>query len=223
MALMDGIAILVAVGIAVAFFRKYGRDHVEEERTPIPVVSSHQPSPVVPVPLIPVVWLFFALALIGFAASLGVHVASWFGTVPFPETYFFAFHVGIFVVWIPAVFVSQRMVKGYERKDFWKAAFRGTPPWTLKVFYVIFYYAIGNFLVFWSRGMFGSAKPDKGPPWQGFSGHWLIFYGAAAAMLYSSLHSYTHEWVCTNGHLAEANDKFCRECAQPVSRVIPRN
>lgn len=46
-----------------------------------------------------------------------------------PEFFFWLLHIGIFVVWIPAIFAAQRLVGNVSRKDFWKVVLIGSPDW----------------------------------------------------------------------------------------------
>jgi len=43
---------------------------------------------------------------------------------------------------------------------------------------------------------------EANPPavvWRGFSGHWMAFYSAALAILYSAAHAKHNGWRCPNG------------------------
>ena len=76
-----------------------------------------------------VVYPFFALAAVGFAAMLVVHVASLFG-----DTYLFERTVavlgpGVFVVFLPTIFVMNRLTRDFKQKYLWRAALRGCPRW----------------------------------------------------------------------------------------------
>jgi hypothetical protein len=90
--------------------------------------------------LVPMMWL----AAAGFLASLLVHVLALLGLPsPFgPATWLL--HVGIFVVWFPAVLVSQRLSKNVPQADLWKAVLRGCPRWMKTGSYVVFAYGIVN-------------------------------------------------------------------------------
>jgi hypothetical protein len=128
-------------------------------------------------------------------------------------------HVGIFVVWIPAVLVAQRLARGYERRDVWKAVLRGLPVWLQTAGRLLFGYALVNFAVFL---LF--LAPNKGPAttlneFRGFSGHWMLFYGAAFGILYSArrVGVLDHERKCLNGHLVSGAAKVCEQCGAPVT------
>src|SRR5437667_5494603 len=66
----------------------------------------------------PCLWLFVSLSAIGLVVSLWVHLGAVTGRRVAPEAFFWVLHIGIFVVWFPAVFVAQRLVGNLNRRDF---------------------------------------------------------------------------------------------------------
>ena len=162
---------------------------------------------------------FMYLALAGFFASLIAHLAGYmgiekpFGFDPWP------LHLGIFIVWLPAVLVSQRLSKEFPQKDMWKATLRGCPPWMRKTLYVLFGYAFLSFFAFMALD---ATSGSKASTVRGFSGHWPIFYYAAYAILYSASQVSENDTVrrCRNGHPLQANDKYCSQCGSHVGSVI---
>ena len=162
---------------------------------------------------------FMYLALVGFIASLGAHLAGYmgiekpFGFNPWP------LHLGIFVVWIPAIFVMQRLSREFPRKDMWKATLRGCPREMRTALYVISGYA---FLSFFAFIFLEAGSGEQAKTLRGFSGHWLVFYYAAFAILYSSIHVAKKDDVrrCINGHLLQANEKYCSQCGLYVGSLI---
>lgn len=163
--------------------------------------------------------LLMYLALAGFVASLVAHVAGYmgierpFGFNPWP------LHVGLFIVWGPVVMVAQRLSKEFPQKDMWKATLRGCPPWMSNVLYILFGYAFLSFFVF---VLLEPKSGNEASTIRGFSGHWLIFYYAAFAILYSAIKVSNHETVrrCRNGHVLKANDKYCSQCGTHVGSVL---
>lgn len=156
---------------------------------------------------------FTALAGVGLVASAAVHVLAWAG-VPIPREAM-ALHVGIFVVFIPAVLVSHWQARKYPPQR-WDATFRGAPPWVGRGVRWLAGYAIVNFLAFLL------ILPKDGPSksineFRAFSGHWMIFYAAACGMLYSAMHAseVDERRRCLNGHRMPAGAKFCAECGSP--------
>ena len=139
-----------------------------------------------------ILYPFMLLAEFGLALSIAAHCMALAGT-PIPGgKLVWGLHVGIFVVWIPAVLTSMQVTRYANRKDFWKIALVGCPIWMRRAFYVLFAYAILNFLVFMATTASQPKRPtgDAAPSVvRGFSGHWMIFYGAAFAILYSRIHA----------------------------------
>jgi hypothetical protein len=128
-------------------------------------------------------------------------------------------HIGIFVVWIPAILVSSRTTKDFKQKDFWKAALRGCPPWMKHLTYLFGGYAIINFLIFiyLERSGTGHGENDL-IKLRGFSGHWMAFYSAAMSTLYSAtqIEKFDRQRRCRNGHPVSPLAKFCEECGASV-------
>ena len=161
-----------------------------------------------------------AASAAGLVLSMIVHLCAWL-SIPSPlGSYAWLLHIGIFIVWIPTVLVSQRLTREYRAKDFWKATLRGAPPWMRRMVYVFGVYALVNFAIF-----ILSDKPhDVGGPnlppviLRGFSGHWMVFYSAAMATLYSAGHTQEADDSrrCLNGHLVSAVAKYCEECGSPI-------
>jgi hypothetical protein len=163
---------------------------------------------------------FMLLAAIGLALSFYTHTRALFGLpVPWGGSVWLL-HVGIFVVWFPAVLVAQRLVRHSSQKDFWKVALLGCPGWMRATGIVLFAYAILNFLYFIllaERGM----QAGEGSTIRGFSGHWLIFYGAAFAILYSARArpDLLEGFKCPNGHDADPLAQFCSSCGARIARA----
>jgi hypothetical protein len=131
-------------------------------------------------------WIFVWIAAIGLALSLWVHIGAVMGLVVAPPALFGILHVGIFVVWLPTVLVA-RTFRGVNQEDFWKVALEGLPTWARYGVYGLFGYAFVNFALFLAQP--GSQRGGRNPPavtWRGFSGHWMLFYSAALAVLYAA-------------------------------------
>ena len=133
---------------------------------------------------------FLCLALIGLVLSFVAHLAALLGLPQPLGVATFGLHAGIFVVWIPAIIVGQRLVNGCQPDDYWKATLRGCRPWMRWLAWGIFAYAILNFLTFLPFAPGKGQRNGPQPPAiviRGFSGHWMAFYAMAAAVLYSAL------------------------------------
>jgi len=156
------------------------------------------------------------LAACGFVLSVATHVMALAGeTIP-GGGLVWVLHIGIFVVWIPTVLVGKRITSGANNKDFWKVALAGCPAWMRHALSIVFVYGIVNFVIFMvSTG--AHAKPTgTAPPAvvRGFSGHWMIFYGAAFATLYSAIHMPhpSRDRRCPRGHSVAPTARSCPEC-----------
>jgi len=136
---------------------------------------------------------FMILSGIGLVLSVIVHVSALLD-IPSPlGNAAWSLHIGIFVVWFPAVIVSQRMTRDCKQKDFWEVVLRACPKWMNHMNNVFFFYAVVNFIIFFVvmliRNSEISSSDGETPStvlW-GFSGHWMAFYSAAFAILYSAI------------------------------------
>ena len=158
---------------------------------------------------------FMWIAVVGLIASVIVHISSILGLPqPFGSAAW-GLHVGIFLVWLPAIIVAQRLAKGAKQSDFWKAVLRGCPPWMRRGFYVLFAYAFINFFLNIALG------PDsESDNLRLFSGHWMLFYYAGMAMLYSATRLGSLEpRTCPQGHEVSPFAKFCDECGSELPPV----
>ena len=142
------------------------------------------------------------MASIGFAASLGVHLLTFFDvSLPDRQPALWALHVGVFVVFIPFCFIALADIGIARKYDWWRTLFRRHPRWVLRAVYALFAYAILNFflgialthggvadsrggtMVLQSHGsIITTLSPDEYEHYQAltarmFSGHWLLFYG----------------------------------------------
>ncbi|HEY4360725.1 MAG TPA: hypothetical protein VGN17_07135 [Bryobacteraceae bacterium] len=170
-------------------------------------------------------WLTFlaVLAGIGLILSFLSHVAALSGAQGPLGTRTFWLHIGVFIVWIPTVLVSKRMTAGFDQKDFWKAVLRGCPSWARYVVGGFFAYALVNFILALTNAPPKGSGPGGMPPSvvRGFSGHWMAFYSAAMAVLYSAAHvPELRPRTCSNGHAVGPQAQFCENCGQPVAAPL---
>ena len=160
------------------------------------------------------------LAGLGFALSVTSHILALLD-VPL-TTWVFSLHLGIFVVWFPTVLIGQRMARDTGSRDFWRVVLRGAPSWMKSVLGVLFAYAIGNFVLFILRARthnVTSGNVASPSVVRGFSGHWMVFYGAAFATIYSALHTphALEKRTCPNGHTVSPLASFCPTCGARLS------
>lgn len=125
----------------------------------------------------------FWTGVVGFAASLAVHLATFTDYVP--PGWAVALHVGVFVAFVPVVFAMKEWA---ERRGYDASSFGGQ--WALqrellgllsareKVgLAALAAYTVVNFTVGFASVM---AAPDAGFSFRLFSGHWLLFYAVSA-------------------------------------------
>ena len=158
-------------------------------------------------PLLP----FVILAVVGFVLSVIVHGLSLFGVVPPGGDMAFVLHVGIFIIWIPAVILNQRQ-GGKDVLD-------RTPRWMKRALAVLGAYALLNFGYFMIVApKRGSQEINKHPApskvFRGFSGHWMLFYGAGFSMLWCAWKERREAGGrrCPNGHTVPGLVSHCPTC-----------
>lgn len=161
-----------------------------QARTPAPELQIRGED-IVPFWVRPFLWVGVAYSAMGLILSLYVHIGALRGQQVVPDAFFWGLHIGIFPVWIPVVFIGKRLSEDAPRKqDYWKFALKGAPDWMRFMVYGFFVYAIVNFMIFIAHAP-AKQLPGSPPPmvWRGFSGHWMVFYAAAMAVLYSAANS----------------------------------
>lgn len=144
--------------------------------------------PPTPIWVKPFLWLGVIYSATGLVLSLYVHIAALRGQRVLPDGFFWGLHIGIFVIWVPTLIVAKELTRDAQRKqDYWKLALKDAPEWMRYMVFGFFGYACINFLIFLlhdpSRHGGGSPSPLE---WRGFSGHWMVFYSVAMAILYSA-------------------------------------
>ena len=92
----------------------------------------------------------------------------------------FILHVGIFFVWFPLVFGSQRAIQKRTKPTF-TDLLSVLPKSAGLAIGLLFFYAIAHFLYF--IHLTQQYPKHQVPLWlevRGFSGHWMMFYGTAS-------------------------------------------
>ena len=179
--------------------KNHGSSYMDEEavelllqrRDPIPYSETYtaKAGDRVPAWVAPFLAFFMALAGIGFLASLWVHLIALTGHTPKPESLLWIMHLGVFVVFIPAILVTIRRVGSSGRKNYWKLALSGTPDWMRYLVYAATGYAVLNFVFISGSLPSSGSKGMTAETWRLFSGHWIAFYCASFALLYAALFS----------------------------------
>lgn len=160
----------------------------------------------------------FYLAVIGWIVGLVVHLLAVAGVdVTAKVPFVWVLHIGIFVVWLPAILTlkNSRAAQEFQKTGtlntmnpvaILKMMFHNTPTWLTVIAIAGLLYAPINFMVFMASQ---TGVPDiqngqyivhnhgqlikklteqeyhyyRANQLRGFSGHWLAFYGMAAAIL----------------------------------------
>ena len=179
--------------------------------------------------------MFLFLAAVGLVLSLVAHASTFVGMNParhFPATWLL--HLGIFVVFAPAIVAANRMGKGASRNEVWNSIWRFAPRWLQCLVGAFFVYAFFNFFmsnylneggvpgkingeyVLHSHGkVIRKLTPDEYDKHEsyvvrGFSGHWMFFYSASLMILAASERAQRAMNTAKNGsiqELAEAEAK----------------
>jgi hypothetical protein len=122
------------------------------------------------------------------------------------------------------VLTAMSVAGSVNRKDLWKTVLKGSPAWMRYMVYGFMGYAFVNFMLFMTAAP--DASHGANPPavvWRGFSGHWMAFYSAAFAILYTAARAKQIGWRCPNGHSVPPSARYCEVCGQPVMRGLVRN
>jgi hypothetical protein len=108
-----------------------------------------------------------------------------------PDYFLGARHIGVFVVFFPAILVAQKRVGSTSRKDFWKVVTKGSPDGLRYLRYFFLAYAFADFFIFFFHVSPAGDANHQAPAlqWCGFSGHWMFFYYASFVILSSALRS----------------------------------
>lgn len=153
--------------------------------------------------------IFIFLAFLGLVVSLAAHISTYLGVDPEQSLpYIWLLHIGIFVVWLPALAVQGTLPRGADGKF---KPFAYAPKWMRWLTSAAFAYALINFAVFIFLVHTGSPSYEGGRyilqnhgkfvrqiseqeyhqyrayEVRGFSGHWMLFYAAAMTMLASGI------------------------------------
>jgi hypothetical protein len=144
-------------------------------------------------------YLLFILAFVGLVLSGASHISTYFGFDPGVLFPVFVLHLGIFAVIIPCIRIQNKVKEAAGKKAAgWKGVLVG-----IGIFYIIFNFFFTIFVlleggqpfiedgqkVLKNHGAIIRLLTDDEYRWynaymvRSFSGHWMLFYGVAAAML----------------------------------------
>lgn len=137
---------------------------------------------------------FLLLAGLGFLLSLTAHVLALLGKPCPGGGLVWLLHLGVFAVWVPTIILSRRRLRDVSQTKQMEALWADCPAWMRWAIRTVFVYAIVNFLLFMATTTATpKLKPRGTPPpavIRGFSGHWMVFYGAAFVTLYSRVRKF---------------------------------
>jgi len=137
---------------------------------------------------------FLLFAGLGFLLSLTAHVLALLGKPCPGGGLVWLLHLGVFAVWVPTLILSRRKLRDVSPKRQMEAILADCPAWMRWTIRIIFVYAIVNFLLFMATTSGTPKTKPRGtaPPAviRGFSGHWMVFYGAAFVTLYSRVRKF---------------------------------
>jgi hypothetical protein len=170
------------------------------------------------------VYPFLVLAVVGLILTLIAHLSMWAGSDNLLTKHYFTLFVGVPVVWLATILVSQLLTKDTKQRDCWKACLRGCPAWMRYMSSAFFIYAFvsAGFVLF---GIYtdirGGGSGDGMPKFVslGFSGFFMMFYSTATAVLYSAtkILEGVNMRICPNGHRVEATENFCPYCGEKMT------
>ena len=169
--------------------------------------------------MLALIYPFLAVAVAGFVAVAAIHLASLFGvTYPFDRFLEFLFP-GMFVAFVPTLFVMNRLTRDFKQKDLWRAALRGCPPWMRGAVWAIFGYTWLGFFVL--PLLYGGGMDTPTNKARSMSGVLMMFYLIPAAVLYSAtqVQRLDASRRCLNGHNMSPSAKFCEECGAPAAPI----
>jgi hypothetical protein len=153
------------------------------------------------------------LSAVGVLLCLSFYIIGITGTHSLPFKITSILFIGIFVVWVPAVILMNRLTQDFKQKDLWKAALRGCPPWMRSALWAV----IGCvFAIFFLPVLF---KRSPGDSPQTFVLFPITFYAISFCVMYSLVNVEKHDSSrrCLNGHAISPLAKFCEECGAPAA------
>jgi hypothetical protein len=163
------------------------------------------------------IYPFLALAVVGFVAVLAVHVGSLFGATYAFEHFLKFLGPGVFVVFVPMIFVMNQLSRDFKQKDVWRAALRGCPRWMRRAVWAIIGYAWAGFFAL--PFLYGGGMDSTANKARSMSATLLMFYLIPASVLYSAtrVRAFDESRRCLNGHHVSPFAKFCEECGAPIA------
>jgi len=161
-----------------------------------------------------VAYAVMVLSAIGLFASFVLHITSFYAGPEFGKRETSILFPGIFIVWVPTIFLANKLTRDFKQRDFWKAALRGCPASMCKSLWILWGYVFfAAFVLPFLRGSNPGASPG------GFLIFPAAFYSVSFGVAYSVLHvdRFDEGRHCLNGHRISPLAKFCEECGAPAA------
>jgi hypothetical protein len=162
-----------------------------------------------------IAFLVMALALFGIILCLGAYVFEMAGTYAPPRNRPSILFFGVFLVFVPTIFLMNKLTQDFKQKDMWNAALRGCPSWMKTSMWAL---ASGLFLL----ALFPllpriPVHPDVGTLFP------ILFYAISFCVSYSFINAEKHDSIrrCLNGHAISPLAKFCEECGAAAAPDTP--
>lgn len=159
------------------------------------------------------------IGIVAFVVSGITHVYSFWANVDPVGPIVWSLHIGLAVVWIPAIVISRRLFRNVKEEEYWRGILligilRACPHWVRWSFFLVLAYAAVNFLFYvvdWTEN--GQANTVRM-----LSGHWMFLYYAASITFIANqnLERFINR-TCPNGHAVSAFADVCEECGEQVA------
>ena len=163
------------------------------------------------------------IAAVGLLVSIYVHVSAWIGVAMTPlAAWMLALHLTAILLAFPMI-VAGHLIAGdpmdvaYLSSSDVHLVLQACSPAMRGVIYGFAGYAMVNF-AFFAWQIASGAHVDDAATLRGFSGHWMAFFAAEMAIMWTYVTRATTVARCPNGHPVSPNANFCEICGQPVAR-----
>lgn len=134
--------------------------------------------------------LLIFISAAGLVLSAAVHFCSLFHIYEPPRGLMMLIYIGAIATIYSAIIISRKTRNEIDVEDYKKAIFFACPKWLSMMNGFFIMYVLGGliFLVFKRYFVGSSVANEQGIPangFRGFSGHWMVFYSLALALLCS--------------------------------------
>ena len=165
-----------------------------------------------------------AVAVVGLCVSFSVHVGALLGIAVTPLAgWMLALQGTAILLAFPTIMAGHLIVGDSMDATRLSGAdvhvvLQACSPALRNMIYGFFAYAMLNF-AFGAWTVYTGAPANDASTLRLFSGHWMAFFSAEAAIMVTYLQSAATVARCPNGHHVSPTANFCEVCGQPVERV----